>query len=92
MQELQITSYKLRIMLIGLTQQASKFVIASPLGRGNLLVECCRFVGSTRRFLRRSVPRNDRLGTLLNKADKHITNYDDRFESAKLDWFSFEPM
>ena len=60
-------------MLIGLTQQASEFVIASPLGRGNLLVECCKFVRSTRRFPRRFAPRNDILGALLNKTDKHIS-------------------
>ena len=62
-------------MLIGLTQQVSEFVIASPLGRSNLLVKCCDNRRSTRRFPRRSAPRNDRLAVCLNKADKHILHY-----------------
>ena len=43
-----------------------------PVGRGNLLVKCYDNRRSTRRFPRRSAPRNDRLGALLNKTDKHV--------------------
>ena len=63
------------LLLIGLTQTAYEFVIASPLGRGNLLVKCCDNRRSTRRFPRRSAPRNDRLAVCLNKADKHFIFY-----------------
>ena len=63
-------SYSKRKMLIGFTQTAYEFVIASPLGRGNLLVKCCDNRRSTSRFPRRPAPRNDRLAGCLNKADK----------------------
>ena len=69
----------LLLLLIDLTQTVCEFVIASPLGRGNLLIKCCDNRRSTRRFPRRSAPRNDRLAVCLNKADKHIAFLSFRF-------------